>query len=452
MATYYVNKSGNDGNAGTSAALARLTVQAGMNLCASGDTLIVGSGRYNEAVTFASGTRTLSADGIVFMDGTGLGTTNGAIRNTSNATTSLIIGQASGGGKWIFANYTTGTAGGPAVGGTTAALISINVQTTQNSSVYLTNVELYGTGTQWGVQSTCYNYPTVSLTNCILSGFNYGAVAWANNVPGTLFQVQNCTFYNNTVHTYSYQTGAYGVFLNNIFSGGTTALYRNGTGGSTATVSSSNFNYFYSVTNVAVLYNGSSTTAYTTLANWQAAFPLLDVNSSSSNPNMADPANKNFFLTSQIAQYPATERVGRYSYTPMMSYASSSDWNVTGTADNTGWYNADGNITEVSNQFQLTSGTSGVIVSPVYDAGAVGSISSVNLISDQVWGTNMIDTTKTDVQPNVQTIEIRASNSSFNQDASTPAWTEVRTDIDFSPLTGRYAQLRLTFRSDDTAA
>lgn len=46
MATYYVGIGGNDGNAGTSWALRKLTIAAGESLCTSaGDVLYVGAGR-----------------------------------------------------------------------------------------------------------------------------------------------------------------------------------------------------------------------------------------------------------------------------------------------------------------------------------------------------------------------------------------------------------------------
>lgn len=48
--TYWVTKSGNDGNTGASIAQAKLTVQAGINLLVGGDTLNVGAGTYDEDI------------------------------------------------------------------------------------------------------------------------------------------------------------------------------------------------------------------------------------------------------------------------------------------------------------------------------------------------------------------------------------------------------------------
>ena len=49
--TYYVNKSGSNANNGTTPTLAKLTITAGVALMATGDSLVVGSGFYNETIT-----------------------------------------------------------------------------------------------------------------------------------------------------------------------------------------------------------------------------------------------------------------------------------------------------------------------------------------------------------------------------------------------------------------
>ncbi len=55
MATYYVRKTGNDANAGTSAGAAKLTIQAAVNLATTaGDIVYVGAGSYRETVTLAA--------------------------------------------------------------------------------------------------------------------------------------------------------------------------------------------------------------------------------------------------------------------------------------------------------------------------------------------------------------------------------------------------------------
>jgi len=55
MATYYAGVGGNDGNAGTSWALRKLTIQAAVNVATTaGDTIYVGPGTYRETVTMGT--------------------------------------------------------------------------------------------------------------------------------------------------------------------------------------------------------------------------------------------------------------------------------------------------------------------------------------------------------------------------------------------------------------
>jgi len=92
MATYYVNKSGNDSDTGLTPALAKLTIQGGLNaMAASGDTLIVQSGVYSEAVIRSTSLAgTILADGFVIMDGEStLGT---GINFSTNVVTASVKG------------------------------------------------------------------------------------------------------------------------------------------------------------------------------------------------------------------------------------------------------------------------------------------------------------------------------------------------------------------------
>lgn len=50
MANFWVSKSGNNGNAGTSSGAAKLTIAAGLALMSGGDTLFVGAGTYAESI------------------------------------------------------------------------------------------------------------------------------------------------------------------------------------------------------------------------------------------------------------------------------------------------------------------------------------------------------------------------------------------------------------------
>ena len=52
--TRYVSKTGSDSNGGTSWADAKLTIQAAVNLCADGDTVIVDDGEYSDTTSWTS--------------------------------------------------------------------------------------------------------------------------------------------------------------------------------------------------------------------------------------------------------------------------------------------------------------------------------------------------------------------------------------------------------------
>lgn len=75
MATYYVRKTGNDGNAGTTAGAAWLTIGKALGAAgiASGDTLYVGAGTYRETVTVAMTSATATTQIIADVDGSKTG-------------------------------------------------------------------------------------------------------------------------------------------------------------------------------------------------------------------------------------------------------------------------------------------------------------------------------------------------------------------------------------------
>lgn len=84
MATYYVRKTGNNGNAGTSAGAAWLTVTKAVQTATSGDTVYVGAGVYRETLTVTTtpaSTVTMIAD----VDGANTGDV-GEVRITSYTT------------------------------------------------------------------------------------------------------------------------------------------------------------------------------------------------------------------------------------------------------------------------------------------------------------------------------------------------------------------------------
>jgi len=200
-----------------------------------------------------------------------------------------------------------------------------------------------------------------------------------------------------------------------------------------------------------MLVNGADT--YTTLASIQALGYGWESTGMITNPAFEDPTNNILYPTVQLS---ALMTIGAYSYGYVTGpNFNSTTWNIIagGGHDNSGWYNPDGNVTLVSGSFQLTTGTSGSIWSPVYQFTSVQSVSILNISAIQVWPTNMVDSTLADIEPNYQTAEIRASVTSFNQNDGVIAWTTVKNNIVFSPpVIGYYVQVKLTLVNNDVPA
>ena len=441
--TYYVNKSGSNANNGTTPTLAKLTITAGVALMATGDSLVVGSGLYNEYVnlTLAGSTLIFYADGNVVIDGQGL--TNPALiylGDTGAAVVSFL--PYATGGTWTFQNSSGG------------AIYQAGVGNGQNYQMYFTNCSFLGASYGIYTQANYGNKQTIVLRNCIFSGNTTASIRTLGSSYSAQLvasSIHQCVFYN-TPYAYFDNNSNYGIagaFRGNVFHTCTTAIYL---GIAPSATGSIDYNVYYNCTNLM----NYLTVNKTTLAAVQAlGFEVAG--GLTTNPVFEDVANNIFYPTVQLD--PLVQR-GTYPFSLIRgsNYNPDSKWNIiaAGGYDNSGWYNPDGNVTMVSNMFQLTSGTSGVIWSPVYDLGSSQIIQQFNVEAIQIWPANMVDTTTSDVRPNYQTAEIRVSASAFNQNNGVIAWTELKNKIDFitqgsTYMTGRYVQIRLTLRNADVA-
>ena len=427
MSTIYVSKSGNDVNNGSTYLLSKLTISAALTTAgATTSTIIVGSGLYNEKLTIIAGAIiTFYADGVVILDGTSIASGQAIYIGFTGGSANFF--PYTTGGCWILQNHVATSLIGVF---SSAAVSYTNMIFISNS-----NVNAWQSAAGAGI-------PT--FTNCVFSGFTTVVGGSSQNMPMSFY---NCTFYGGTTAILTGLSAPVVIISQCIFSNFTTAWNL------IVAPTFSNNNIYYNVTNYKV---GAST--YVNQSQVQAAG--YDLNSLWQNPNFVDAANNVFYLTSNPnVTNNAYLYYGAYPYglTRGNVYNPDNKWLITGSFDNSGWYNPDGNITMVSSLFQLTTGATGVIWSPVYDLTSSQTISQFNVDALQVWGTNMVDTTKTDVRPNYQTSEIRASATSFNQNDGVIAWTELKNRIPFTTqgstnLTGRYVQLRLTLRNDDVAA
>lgn len=425
MATYYVNKSGNDSNNGTTAVLAKLTIQAAINVATNGDNIIVGSGSYNESISFPFGSRNFYADGVVILDGTGKASTQVTFGHNASYTLSFLPHTT--GGWWYFLNGEGATIIQNSI---TNGVLTQNYKNCVFIAKNATNAINITLNSGGGVSTT-------TISNCVFSGFSSNCY---NAIVGQ-FVVYNNTFYN-CANVLRSGTSSTAQIYNNIISNCSSAYVL----ASLAAGYNITRNQYYNVSSWT--YSG---TTYNTLSD--AKMAGYDINSIMEQPLFENPDSDCFFLkTISTLGY----NQGAYPFGKCTG-ANSSDttWIDNGsTADNTGWYNPDGNIDKngTTGFFELVSGVSGVMWSPVYDLGSIQQVYGVNLSVEQTWPTNMIDTTNTDVRPNYQTIEIRGSGNTFSQNDSALTFQEISTELPISVFSGRYIQLRLTFRANDVGA
>ena len=357
MATIYCSKSGNDGNNGSTYLLSKLTIQAGITAAGSNGIVIVGSGLYNEKLTIpvAYVSPIIYCDGIVILDGTSIAN-NPAITFYASSYTTLTISPYTSGGSFVVQNHIC-----------TTNLIDFYFG---YGSIAMNNVSLISNSTPTGIAT---NNGGGNSQNCIFSGFSSSVL----NVQ--LPTILNCTFYNCGTALYNITLPGCSIVAC-IFSNVTTAW--NLMSGSV----SSNQNLYYGITNWKV-----GATTYTSQATLQAAG--YDLNSLWQNPNFVDPTNNVFYLTSnpnttnnQLLYY------GAYPYNSITrgsNYNPDSTWNITATAVNTGWWNPDGNITLVSNNFQLTTATYIFVVSGITTTPLAGATYTNNGITFTILTTNL---------------------------------------------------------------
>lgn len=194
MSVYYAGVGGNDGNAGTSWALRKLTIQAAVNVATTaGDTIYVGPGTYRETVTMAaSGT----AGNVISLIGdyTGQNTsgTKGVVRITgsnddiSATRASCIIASSK--------NYIT--VRGFTMDGCSSFIVSLTTAT------YFT-LDKCSVGQNFCINTYVINcagasQSNVTISNCIITGSSGGGgilFTHTSTVDNCAHVVENCVVF-----------------------------------------------------------------------------------------------------------------------------------------------------------------------------------------------------------------------------------------------------------------
>ncbi|MBI2441794.1 MAG: right-handed parallel beta-helix repeat-containing protein [Lentisphaerae bacterium] len=202
-ATYYVSPAGSDANSGTSWALAKQTIQAGINVATSGDTVLVADGTYSP-ITISPGITVRSVNGAqtTIIDG------GGVTRCAYLYTNAVLDGFTVTNGYSSYSAYSQwprsdGGGGVYSYGGTVQ-----NCTISGNTAEYAGHgggICVYGGTVQnciisgnwaWSGGGVCA-YDCI-VQNCTINGNWASCSGGGVEAGGGTVQVQNCTIIGNT--------------------------------------------------------------------------------------------------------------------------------------------------------------------------------------------------------------------------------------------------------------
>lgn len=407
MAIIFVAKDGNDGNSGTSYALAKLTIGAAITAATSGDTIKVAPGVYNEAVTTGAKNLTFQADGYVILDGTNT-LTNG-FTNTGASSVTMTVND------FIIIRFTNG----------------IGTATNSTDTTNLNRCRIHSCTT--GVNHTV---GTFDLHNCLIydctTGINSGSV---QNIS-----VQHCTI-SNTTTGFTRSGNNTTTNKHNIFAYNTRHISWTAVGGT--------INSDYNCIDFGSGDTRWSSTIDTTLSGWQSTSGK-DANSLSQTPGFLDITQRLYTLhtSSSLLEMIDEPGVGLGVGYTTRGYVGMSVNDPDGH-----WADRILSNTEVnaSNNIQLAgASTNGYARTPIIDLGSQRRIGKINIVTNLInsmYPTDVPDYSTADTQPKRITLRYRTSNSSFLDGDASPSWVEIEPNQDVNTQ-GRYLQVEITLRNN----
>lgn len=427
MATKYVAKDGNDSNGGTSYADAKLTIAGAISAASSGDTISIGPGVYNEAVTPGAKNLTFQADGYVVLDGGG--TLTHGFNMTSSASTSVV-------NDLIVQNFTSQ---------------AFAINRSANVAQSLTLNRCVARYCLWGAQLATLNDATggsLTANNCIFHHLTYGVLQMGASTGSTL-TVSRCTIADCS-NTGAYKGGAGNFIVKHCVLSNNTKHYQVDSTTQTITV---NFNCVYFDGTATSTWSGTTTTVFAT---WKSTSGK-DALSVSQNPVFVDRAKELYGLhfTSSIPSIlQADDGSGYGAGHSALPYIGWSDNDPDGNWDGVHLVNL---VVNGSGNLALASGSaSGTAYFEPYDLSRVQNLQRANIktsLNTNHYPSDVPDFDPADTQPKRMTFRFRHDTDPFDWDddeVDGPVWIEVEPSGlgQNVNVNCQYFQIAVTLRSD----
>ena len=212
--TYFVRKSGSDANSGLSAALAKLTIQAAINLATTaGDTVYVGAGSYRETVTLAASG---SAGNVISIIGDYAGTQTGdagVVRLTGSADD--LVGTRSYCINSSARSYVT--IRGLLLDGYTSQGIRLS-SSPSNITIDQCYIDIGANDTAHGLTTDGASQAAIAIKNCVFVRTRYGNAIWLTTATANAgHTITSCVFIGGADNARAMDSAVGGVAIRNCY-------------------------------------------------------------------------------------------------------------------------------------------------------------------------------------------------------------------------------------------